>query len=269
MKIVSLKDARLKKLQYYFTGIKCSRGHINERFVINRACKICFSLNSAKYSKSEKRRAYQRKYSKSEKFKQRRSKYLKLNYVKETYKKYRSTKKYKEIKKKYHTTEKYKAVLKKYQKSNKFKQSRTKYIETEKYKISRKITVNKYNKSEKRKLVVKRFDLTEKGQINNMWRTLRIRLKNWAGKENARERSEMEEIVGCDKKTLRSYLEAKFKPGMNWRNHGKWHIDHIKPLSKFNPKNLRDIKKANNYTNLQPLWAIDNLKKSNKYNEKK
>lgn len=264
MKIVSLEDARSKKLKYYFTGIKCSRGHVNERLVINRSCKICFSLNSAKYSKSEKRKAYYREYTKSEKFKQWRSKYLQLEKVKEEYKKYRSTKKYQEIKKKYHISEKYKAVLKKYRQSNKFKQSRAKYIETEKYKDSRKITLNKYNKSEKRKLVINRYDATEKGQINNMWRTLRIRLKNWAGKQNARERSEMERIVGCDKKTLRSYLEAKFKPGMNWKNHGKWHIDHIKPLSKFNPNNLLDIKKANNYTNLQPLWALENLKKGNR-----
>ena len=51
---------------------------------------------------------------------------------------------------------------------------------------------------------------------------------------------------------------------MNWSNHGKWHIDHIVPLSKFNPKSLKDIKKANHYSNLQPLWAKENLRKKDK-----
>ena len=52
---------------------------------------------------------------------------------------------------------------------------------------------------------------------------------------------------------------------MNWQNHGKWHIDHIKPLAKFNPNDYEDVKKVNHYTNLQPLWAEENLKKSDKY----
>ena len=147
---------------------------------------------------------------------------------------------------------------------NEYQKALKKYHATEKYKISRKKTLVKYNQTEKRKISLKKYDATEKGQISNMWRTLRIRLKNWAGKENARERSEMEIIVGCNKKTLRLYLESKFKPGMNWKNHGEWHIDHIKPLSSFNSKNFEDIKKANNYKNLQPLWAQENLKKGNR-----
>ena len=49
---------------------------------------------------------------------------------------------------------------------------------------------------------------------------------------------------------------------MSWDNYGKWHIDHIIPLSSANSED--DIYKLCNYTNLQPLWAEDNLKKSNK-----
>jgi hypothetical protein len=50
---------------------------------------------------------------------------------------------------------------------------------------------------------------------------------------------------------------------MSWNNYGKWHIDHVMPLSAFNLNNIEDVKKACHYTNLQPLWAIDNIKKSN------
>ena len=50
---------------------------------------------------------------------------------------------------------------------------------------------------------------------------------------------------------------------MNWDNAGKWHLDHIIPIS--SAKNEEDIIKLNHYTNFQPLWAIDNLTKGNRY----
>lgn len=62
------------------------------------------------------------------------------------------------------------------------------------------------------------------------------------------------------------YIESKFEEGMNWNNwsHKGWHIDHIKPLSSFDLSKREEFLKACNYTNLQPLWAVDNFKKSNK-----
>ena len=54
---------------------------------------------------------------------------------------------------------------------------------------------------------------------------------------------------------------------MTWNNHGHngWHIDHIYPLNKA--KSEEDIYRLNHYTNLQPLWWYDNLKKSDKLSE--
>jgi 5-methylcytosine-specific restriction endonuclease McrA len=49
---------------------------------------------------------------------------------------------------------------------------------------------------------------------------------------------------------------------MCWDNYGEWHIDHIIPIS--HGKNQKEIYKLNYYTNLRPLWKIENLKKSNK-----
>jgi hypothetical protein len=68
--------------------------------------------------------------------------------------------------------------------------------------------------------------------------------------------------IGCSPQELKLFLEKKFIDGMTWENYGKWHIDHITPLS--SAKTEEEIYKLCHYTNLQPLWAIDNLKKSNK-----
>jgi hypothetical protein len=74
------------------------------------------------------------------------------------------------------------------------------------------------------------------------------------------------EIIGCSIEELRRHLESQFLPGMTWENwstHG-WHIDHIIPCATFDLSDPEQQKKCFNYKNLQPLWAIDNLKKGAK-----
>ena len=55
---------------------------------------------------------------------------------------------------------------------------------------------------------------------------------------------------------------------MSWDNHGygddKWHIDHIKPCSKFDLSIIKNQEMCFNYINLQPLWKKDNFKKGNR-----
>lgn len=71
------------------------------------------------------------------------------------------------------------------------------------------------------------------------------------------------DMLGCDWQTVREHLEKQFQPGMTWQNHSKdgWHIDHIKPLCVFDLTDHEQAKAAFHYTNLQPLWAKDNLRK--------
>lgn len=69
--------------------------------------------------------------------------------------------------------------------------------------------------------------------------------------------------VGCTMTDLQAYIESKFQPGMTWQNWGinGWHIDHIRPLSSFDLTDKEQFDKAIHYTNLQPLWAADNIGK--------
>lgn len=72
--------------------------------------------------------------------------------------------------------------------------------------------------------------------------------------------------LGCSIQELKIHLEKQFQPGMTWDNWSQtgWHIDHIEPLSSFDLTNREELLKACHYSNLQPLWAKDNLRK-NKY----
>lgn len=75
-----------------------------------------------------------------------------------------------------------------------------------------------------------------------------------------------QELIGCTPEFLKSYIESKFQPGMSWNNYAidGWHIDHIIPISSFDLTDHDQLKKACNYVNLQPMWALDNIQKSNK-----
>lgn len=79
------------------------------------------------------------------------------------------------------------------------------------------------------------------------------------------------DIVGYTPDDFRGNIENQFKPGMSWDNYGEWHIDHIRPLCSFRFKNNEgsidygEVKKSMALKNLQPLWAIENLIKSGKY----
>ena len=76
------------------------------------------------------------------------------------------------------------------------------------------------------------------------------------------------EILGCGTyEKFKEHMQSQFSPGMTWDNYGKWHSDHIVPLA--TAKTDKQIKKLNHYTNLQPLWAKDNLSKGAKLNWRK
>ena len=72
------------------------------------------------------------------------------------------------------------------------------------------------------------------------------------------------ELIGCTHKELKIHIESQFKNGMTFDNYGEWELDHIYPISKFNLDDINEVKKCFNYKNIQPLWKLENIKKSNK-----
>jgi hypothetical protein len=72
-------------------------------------------------------------------------------------------------------------------------------------------------------------------------------------------------LIGCSGKELMAYLQSLFAPGMSWDNYGEWHIDHIRPCASFDLTDPAQQRECFHYTNLQPLWAADNLAKSDNW----
>lgn len=171
---------------------------------------------------------------------------------------------------------------------DKIKQSKREHYLRNKQKVMEKVKAwNDVNK-ERRKLQSKAWREANKDTIllkkkayreanrdkrNERYRTdvefkishnLRCRLRE-ALKRNYKNGSAVKDL-GCTISQLKTYLESKFQPGMTWDNYGYygWHIDHIKPLASFNLTDRKQLLDACHYTNLQPLWATDNLSKNDK-----
>ena len=99
--------------------------------------------------------------------------------------------------------------------------------------------------------------------------TLRLRKRLWdavTGQNSVKGESFID-LVGCTQGELVQHIESQFTDGMTWGNYGRdgWHVDHIRPCSSFDLTDLDQQRRCFHYTNLQPLWAVDNLRKNDKW----
>ncbi len=94
---------------------------------------------------------------------------------------------------------------------------------------------------------------------------LRARL-TWSVKANQRSGVAIRNL-GCSIEDLKKHLEGKFTSKMSWSNYNYrgWHIDHIKPLVSFDLTDPEQLKEACHYTNLQPMWGVENISKGAKF----
>lgn len=122
---------------------------------------------------------------------------------------------------------------------------------SEQYRLNNYEKINKYFR---RRYVDKPHEYAWRGMLRSVIR----RLGN-------KKESSTYEILGYSAFELKEHIEKQFTDGMSWENWGKWHIDHKIPISYFNKNDNPKI--VNSLDNLQPLWAIENIKKSDKIND--
>lgn len=157
--------------------------------------------------------------------------------------------------------------IKKYQ-ANVSTEKRKQYKKSQKHNSS--VYIQEYRSRNKDRIAQYTREYNSRSERQTETIRLRGRLRKRmlrAIESNAKGGSAIKDL-GCSIEFLKTYLESKFTVGMSWDNwgHKGWHIDHIRPLVSFDLTVHEQVKQACHYTNLQPLWAIDNLKKSGKYN---
>ncbi len=138
-----------------------------------------------------------------------------------------------------------------------YQRNKDKYKEnTEKYRKKNRKRINKY--------VTERLKNSPQLRVKHsvsalMWSRLKSRSSNKGSKSTF-------DFLPYTLEELMQRLEDQFTKDMTWKNYGKWHIDHIRPDSSFNYKSTEDKEFQDCWalSNLQPLWATDNLKKGNK-----
>ena len=122
---------------------------------------------------------------------------------------------------------------------------------------------NKLNPDRRRMVKNKYYHNKRKNDpCDKIRRNLSRRIRDFIKKDNITTK----DLLGCSFEDFRQYLESLFLNGMNWENYGVhgWHIDHIIPCDSFDLSNPYQVKQCFHFSNLQPLWAKDNIIKSNK-----
>jgi hypothetical protein len=120
----------------------------------------------------------------------------------------------------------------------------------------------RYRNKHRKKITKKYLERRKKDPVFKLLTTLRGRIVKVL-KGNSKSKS-TQELIGCNIEQLWIHLEKSFKPGMTRENHGKWHLDHIIPCSSFDLTKPEEQAQCFHYTNLQPLWASENLAKGSK-----
>lgn len=245
--VIERENARKKNMNKFYTGVKCNNGHLSQRYVSDGKCVQCVSeRNSKRYDAEERRERHQRYYSENahvvKDYQMKNREYI-LNKKKE----YRLKNKEEINRKKRKWNKLNKNHIRKYKERNDvhIREQNQLYYRANKKRISKR--VKEYNK---------------KNPLNNFVRSTLRRIERAKGVERIK-RAELD--VGYTQSEFKKHIETLFKEGMSWNNRSEWHIGHIKPISVFIKEGVTDLKIINALSNLQPLWAKENMEKYNKW----
>lgn len=121
---------------------------------------------------------------------------------------------------------------------------------------------SQYQKDNLGKIIEKRKQRIKSDPVYAAKERVRCLIKETIRNYGSSKKCLTSEILGCSTAEFKDHLEKQFTKGMGWKNASDWHIDHIIPIS--SAKTEDDILALNHHTNLRPMWARDNLIKSNK-----
>lgn len=227
--VISRAEAKEQGLKRFFTGKQCQHGHVAERLICNGLCIECERIKSKAYYKKNSER------------------------IKASSKQWAAENA--DVKKAYHTayyqanSDKLKQISRDWGAKNpKLKQARNKVWNAANPKKAR----THQREYEKRRLASDpMFALRSRMQCA---------IRGSLIKGGYTKRSRTHEYLGCSFDEFKRHIEKQFLKGMTWENRNLWHIDHLRPVS--SAKTEEELIAIHHFTNLRPLWAKDNLEKS-------
>ena len=124
------------------------------------------------------------------------------------------------------------------------------------------IKKSEYRKNNREKINKQRKERSIVDSLYKLTESLRSRIRIAFKSSKWKKDINTQKLLGCDYETAMKHIENQFIEDMSWENHGKWHIDHKIPLSSATSE--EELINLCHYTNLQPLWATDNISKGGK-----
>lgn len=230
MEVISRKEAKAQGLKFYFTGKTCKFGHVTERYAGNGVCVECHSGQQAEYRQNNKKllAGYNAEYQKNNK-------------------------------------KRLSVYSAEYRANNKDRISER----DAKYRANNKERISEYNAEWYQNNKERKSEYERERYANDPYfkaaKSIRDNLRRVLEATNGKKSGQTFEIAGYSPAELKEHIEKQFTDGMTWNNHGEWHIDHIKPVAAFIEEGETNPSVINALSNLQPLWASENLSKGCKY----
>lgn len=227
--VITKADAIKQGLTRYYTGKPCKHGHISERQVANRQCCECLRIANLTDQHKNMVRLSQRKRRQDPALREKERQESRRRMREIYYPHYRADP----------------AMRERAAKMRRDRYYLLKLEQPEKVKA-------------KRRQDYLRSASTPQGVVKAR---LRARMHTALRAAKCGKASKSLQLLGCTWHELVSHLESRFTGGMSWDNIGAWHIDHIRPCASFDLTDPAQQIQCFHYTNLQPLWAEDNIRK--------
>lgn len=249
-----IRELRAGGMSYAKIGLEVGRSHTT----VARLCNPEYNARAKAYNQTPERKAAQKARKQTPEYKA---------YMKDYRKAYNQTQKSKDAQKARRQTPEYKDRQKAYRQEHKahMRACSKAYHRMPEHKAAQKARREARQQTPEFKSM-RRAYLRVYCQRPEVKLAVRLRARLYiAIKGNFKAGSAVRDL-GCTIAQLKVYLEERFSPDMTWDNwaHDGWHIDHVIPLAAFDLTDREQFLQACHYTNLQPLWAADNLSKGAK-----
>lgn len=275
MQIISRDEATSAGLTHYFTGVPCKHGHLDTRYTKTGGCSECMRCRVRAHSAAnpeKKKLSDRRSYEKKRPERLAKAKvYREVNaesvsaIKKDWYERNRDEVAAKKKVYREENSDTLKAAKKRYYDANRddrVRKSRQYYQDNRVEQLER---MKVYREENRESLNTYFRERRKRDPLFKMGAYLRNMLRRILKASGATKEGSSSDIVGYGPTELKAHIESLFTDGMSWDNYGSWHIDHKVPVSIMTLFGIEDPAVINALSNLQPMWAVDNLTKGNRF----